>query len=135
MTDMKLAAPGSAKNYLIVTDIETTRDELLAAGVAVDEIYHVTPDGPRPRLDPERGTYRSRATFADPDGNVRLLQEVTTRLPGRVDPGQFAFASAQELSAALHRAAAAHGKVDTDWLTWAAEYLTAEQAGTQFPEL
>ncbi|WP_433381864.1 VOC family protein [Actinoplanes sp. CA-142083] len=127
------AVAGSAKNYLVVADIEATRNELVAAGVVVEEIYHVTAEGPRSGLDPDRASYRSRATFADPDGNEWLLQEVTTRLPGRVDPGQFSFASAEDLSAALRRAAAAHGKIDTEWLTWAAEYLTAEQAGTQLP--
>ncbi|MFI5896243.1 VOC family protein [Actinoplanes sp. NPDC051513] len=127
------AVPGSAKNYLIVADIETTRNELVAAGVAVDEIYHVTAEGPRPGLDPHRGSYLSRATFADPDGNEWLLQEVTTRLPGRIDPGQFSFTSVEDLSTALRRAAAAHGKADTEWLTWAAEYLIAEQAGAPLP--
>ncbi len=127
------AAPGSAKNYLIVSDLEATRAELVAAGVEVSEIFHLTAEGPKPGLDPNRGSYLSRATFHDPDGNEWLLQEVTTRLPGRVDPSQFAFTSVNDLAAALHRAAAAHGKVDGDWLNWAAEYLIAEQAGTKLP--
>jgi catechol 2,3-dioxygenase-like lactoylglutathione lyase family enzyme len=127
------AAPGSGKAYLIVSDIEATRNELIANGVEVGGIFHLTADGPEPGLDPNRGSYRSRATFHDPDGNEWLIQEVTTRLPGRVDPGQFSFTSASDLSAALHRAAAAHGKADDGWLDWAAEYLTAEQSGAPLP--
>lgn len=127
------AAPGSGKGYLIVSDIETTHAELTAKGVEIGEIFHPTADGPKPGVDPNRGSYLSRATFHDPDGNVWLIQEVTTRLPGRVDPGQFSFTSASDLSAALHRAAAAHGKAEADWLDWAADYLIAEQNGTALP--
>ena len=130
---LSTAAPGSAKNYLVVTDIEVTRADLLAAGVEVGDFFHLTPQGPVGGLDPNRGSYLSRATFKDPDGNEWILQEVTNRLPGRVDPNHFGFTSVNDLAAALHRAAAAHGKVDTEWLTWAAEYLIAEQAGTPLP--
>jgi catechol 2,3-dioxygenase-like lactoylglutathione lyase family enzyme len=127
------AAPGSGKGYLIVSDIEATRAELVGNGVEVGEVFHATADGPKPGVDPNRGSYLSRATFHDPDGNEWLIQEVTTRLPGRVDPSQFSFTSASDLSAALRRAAAAHGKVEDDWLDWAAEYLIAEQTGTGLP--
>jgi len=127
------AAPGSGKGYLIVSDLEATRAELVANGIEVGEIYHATADGPKPGLDPNRGSYLSRATLHDPDGNEWLIQEVTTRLPGRVDPSQFSFTSVSDLSAALHRAAAAHGKAEDGWLDWAAEYLIAEQSGSPLP--
>jgi catechol 2,3-dioxygenase-like lactoylglutathione lyase family enzyme len=133
------AAPGSAKEYLIVNDIEATRDELVAAGVEVDEIFHLTPEGPKNGPDPDHASYRSRATFHDPDGNVWLLQEVTTRLPGRIDPGPTAYASATDLAAALHRAEAAHGEherrtgPDADWQSWYAAYMVAEQTGDELP--
>jgi len=82
------AAPGSAqKTYLIVSDIEAARNALVAAGIEVSEIFHLTPNGPAAGVDPEHGTYRSRAVFSDPDGNSWLLQELTTRLPGRIDSG------------------------------------------------
>jgi catechol 2,3-dioxygenase-like lactoylglutathione lyase family enzyme len=134
------AAPGSAKEYLIVNDIVATREELVAAGVEVDEIFHVTPEGPKNGPDPDHASYRSRATFHDPDGNIWLLQEVTTRLPGRIDPGPTAYASATDLAAAMRRASVAHGEhekrtgaEDPDWPTWYAEYMVAEQSGTQLP--
>jgi catechol 2,3-dioxygenase-like lactoylglutathione lyase family enzyme len=134
------AAPGSAKEYLIVNDIDATREELVAAGVEVDEIFHLTPEGPKNGPDPDHASYRSRATFHDPDGNIWLLQEVTTRLPGRIDPGPTAYASATDLAAAMRRASVAHGEhekrtgaEDPDWPTWYAEYMVAEQSGTQLP--
>jgi catechol 2,3-dioxygenase-like lactoylglutathione lyase family enzyme len=80
------APPGSGKGYVVVSDIVATRNTLIAAGIEVGEIFHIGPDGPVPGLDPERRTYRSRAVFKDPDGNTWLLQEITSRLPGRVDP-------------------------------------------------
>ena len=76
------AAPGSAKGYLIVSDIVAARAQLVAAGIEVGEFFHIGPDGRVSGLDPERRTYRSRASFSDPDGNVWLLQEITNRLPG-----------------------------------------------------
>jgi len=127
------AAPGSGKGYLIVSDVEATRNELVANGVEVGEIFHVTADGPKPGPDPNRGSYLSRAILHDPDGNEWLIQEVTTRLPGRVDPSQFSFTSVSDLAAALHRAAAAHGKAEEGWLDWAAAYLIAEQNGSPLP--
>jgi hypothetical protein len=118
------AAPGSAKGlYLIVSDIEAARDELLARGVEVGEAFHdagkahAGADEPylfgRLRVngaDPEHRSYRSFASFSDPDGNGWLLQEITVRLPGRVDTEGAAFTSATELAMALRRAAAAHGE-------------------------
>src|SRR5258705_4859996 len=118
------AAPGSAQGlYLIVSDIKAARDELLARGVEVGEIFHgggdvhTGPDEPylsgRLRVsgpDPEHGSYRSFASFKDPDANGWLFQEVTARLPGRVDASDTTFTSSTELAAALRHAAAAHGQ-------------------------
>ncbi|ANW05799.1 VOC family protein [Bradyrhizobium icense] len=147
------AAPGSAQGlYLIVSDIEAARNELLSRGVAISEAFHaagnvhVGSDEPylfgRVRLsgpDPERGSYRSYASFSDPDGNGWLLQEVTARLPGRVDANATAFNSSADLASALRRAAAAHGEYekrnggqhDENWPDWYAEYIVREQAGRQ----
>jgi catechol 2,3-dioxygenase-like lactoylglutathione lyase family enzyme len=136
------ATPGSAKEYLVVNDLVATREALVAAGVEVSGIFHVTPDGPADGLDPERRSYRSRASFTDPDGNFWLLQEVTTRLPGRVDPALVnSFGSVSDLEAALRRAATAHGEhekrtgqADANWPAWYAAYMIAEQAGTELPQ-
>jgi len=135
------AAPGSAqRNYLIVSDIEAARDALIEAGVEVGEIFHITPNGPAAGIDPERSTYRSRALFSDPDGNSWMLQEITTRLPGRIDSGVTSFTSVTELISALRRAEAAHGEHekrtgvrDEHWADWYAAYMAAEQAGTELP--
>jgi catechol 2,3-dioxygenase-like lactoylglutathione lyase family enzyme len=134
------AAPGSGKGYVIVSDIAAARNDLVAAGFEVGEIFHTGPTGRESGPDPEHGTYRSRAEFSDPDGNVWLLQEVTTRLPGRVDPGAISFGSASDLANAFRRAAAAHGEhekrigeADKNWPDWYAKYMVAEQAGTELP--
>jgi len=135
------AAPGSAKGFLIVSDIEVTRDQLLAAGVEVGEFFHDGPEGRGSGLDPERRSYRSRALFSDPDGNGWQLQEVTTRLPGRVEPGATSFGSASDLASALRRAEAAHGEHekrigqrDANWPDWYAAYMVAEQSGKELPQ-
>ena len=135
------AAPGSGKGYIIVSDIVAARNALLAAGVQVGEFFHLGQNGPAPGLDPERLTYRSRAEFKDPDGNSWVLQEITSRLPGRVDPGPTSFASANDLESALKRAALAHGQHearigqrDENWPAWYAEYMVREQNGTGLPE-
>jgi len=148
------AAPGSAQGlYLVVSDIEATRGELLGRGVKVSEVFHdagamhVGTDQPylfgRLRVsapDPEHRSYRSFASFNDPDGNGWLLQEITTRLPGRV-AGNTTYASTGDLSQALRRAAAAHGKheerigkADPNWPDWYAEYMVREQAGEELPQ-
>jgi catechol 2,3-dioxygenase-like lactoylglutathione lyase family enzyme len=148
------AAPGSAKGlYLIVSDIEAARKELLGRGIAISEVFHhegevrTGPDEPylfgSVRVsgpDPERRTYHSYASFNDPDGNGWLLQEVTARLPGRVDGNQMTFASVADLASAFRRAEAAHGEHekrtgvrDANWADWYAEYMVAEQAGRQLP--
>jgi catechol 2,3-dioxygenase-like lactoylglutathione lyase family enzyme len=135
------AALGSAKEYLIVSDIVAARDQLVAAGVEVSEFFHIGPSGRVIGLDPERRSYYSRATFSDPDGNVWLLQEVTTRLPGRVDTGVTSYSSASDLETALRRAAAAHGQhekrigaADPNWPDWYAKYMVAEQSGEKLPQ-
>jgi catechol 2,3-dioxygenase-like lactoylglutathione lyase family enzyme len=135
------AAPGSAKGYLIVSDIVAARDRLVAAGIEVSEFFHIGPEGRVSGLDPERRTYGSRASFGDPDGNVWLLQEITNRLPGRVDSGVTSFSSASDLASALRRAAAAHGqhekrigKADPNWPDWYAEFMVREQTGEELPQ-
>ena len=136
------ATPGSAqRNYLIVSDIEAARDALIEADVEVGEIFHITPNGPVAGIDPDRGTYRSRALFSDPDGNSWMLQEITTRLPGRIDSGVTSFTSVTDLISAFRRAEAAHGEHekrtgvrDENWADWYAAYMAAEQAGTEPPQ-
>jgi catechol 2,3-dioxygenase-like lactoylglutathione lyase family enzyme len=137
------AAPGSATLELIVSDIEAARGELVGRGVDASEVFHGSPFNPAGRLsgpDPKRTSYLSYASFADPDGNMWLLQEVTTRLPGRVDPAETAFASTNDLAGALRRAEAAHGEHeqrtgerDENWPEWYAAYMVAEQAGDDLP--
>ena len=135
------AAPGSAKEYLIVSDIEAAHAALVAAGVEVSEVFHVGPDGPVSGVDPERRSYFSRASFNDPDGNNWLLQEVTTRLPGRVDADVTSFGSASDLAGAMRRASVAHGehekrtgKEDANWPDWYAQYMVSEQSGAEPPQ-
>ena len=136
------AAPGSAQGmFLIVADIAAVREQLAAAGVDVGDVFHLGPDGPVSGPDPEHRSYRSLATFSDPDGNSWRLQEVTTRLPGRVDTGVTSFGSATDLASAMRRAAAAHGEhekrigaADANWPDWYAAYMVAEQAGAPPPE-
>jgi catechol 2,3-dioxygenase-like lactoylglutathione lyase family enzyme len=150
-TNITPAAPGSAHGlYLIVSDIEAARDELIARGAHASAVFQAgtpgaqfQPDGTSGRVAgpaPDHASYRSYATFNDPDGNAWILQEVTVRLPGRVDRAETAFASANDLASALRRAAAAHGrhekrigKADPNWPDWYAEYMLAEQAGTELP--
>jgi len=135
------AAPGSAQGlWLIVSDLQATLDRFAAADIEVDEVYHIGANGKASGLDPERHSYRSLASFRDPDGNRWLLQEVTTRLPGRIDPAATSFGSAVDLEDALRRAAAAHGEHeqrtgdhDANWPAWYAKYIVAEQAGTELP--
>ncbi|OUS91820.1 VOC family protein [Rhodococcus sp. NCIMB 12038] len=137
--DLTTAAPGSAKGYLIVSDIEVARDQLVAAGISVS-VFHRGPDGPADGPDPDRRSYSSLASFSDPDGNTWLLQEVTTRLAGRIDTAITSFGSARDLATALRRAAAAHGRYeertgeeDPNWPDWYAEYMAAEQSGAELP--
>ena len=136
------ATPGSSQGlWLIVSDIQAALDKLAAAGAAVDEVFHIGANGKAGGLDPERGTYRSFASFHDPDGNRWLLQEITTRLPGRIDSAATTFADAADLASAMRRAEAAHGEHekrtgqrDANWSDWYAEYMVAEQSGAKLPE-
>ena len=150
------AAPGSAQGlYLIVSDIEAARKELLDRGVEVSEVFHggdnvyAGPDEPylfgRIRIsgpDPEHRSYRSFASFLDPDGNGWLLQELTTRLPGRIDSATTTFASVSDLASAMRRASKAHGEHeartggqrDENWPDWYAAYMVAEQSGQELPQ-
>jgi catechol 2,3-dioxygenase-like lactoylglutathione lyase family enzyme len=139
------AAPGSAPGlFLVVSDIESARAELVARGVDVSEVFHRAAIGGPPvkGRHPQRQSYSSYATFKDPDGNGWLLQEVTQRLPGRVDATETKFTSPSELAAAMLRAGAAHGEhekrtggqYDVNWPDWYAEYMFAEQAGKPLPE-
>ncbi len=135
------AAPGSAKAFLIVSDIEAARDQLVAAGVEVGEFFHDGPEGRGRGLHPTRLSRRSRALFSDPDGNVWHLQEITTPDPLRVVPGATSFGSASDLASALRRAEAAHGahekrigQRDANWPDWYAAYMVAEQSGKELPQ-
>ena len=150
-TNITSAPPGSAQGlYLVISDIETAREALAARGVAISELFHAEtpgaqfqPKGMGGRVSgpaPDHATYRSFATFSDPDGNGWLLQEITTRLPGRIDAVQTAFASTTDLASALRRAEAAHGEHekrtgqrDANWPDWYAAYMVAEQAGEELP--
>ena len=149
------AAPGSAKGlYLVVSDINAARNDLLSRGVQISEVFRggdgvfSGPDEPylfgRVRVsgaDPNHASYRSFASFSDPDGNGWLLQEVTARLPGRIDSTTTSFASATDLASAFRRAEAAHGEHekrtgqrDANWPEWYAAYMVAEQSGKELPQ-
>jgi catechol 2,3-dioxygenase-like lactoylglutathione lyase family enzyme len=150
------AAPGSAQGlYLIVSDIEAARAELISRGVEISEVFHEPGGGyagaDEPYLfgrlrvsgaDPEHRSYRSFASFSDPDGNGWLFQEITTRVPGRIDPAATTFASANDLASAFRRAGAAHGEHekrtggqrDENWPDWYAKYMVAEQTGEEPPQ-
>ena len=136
------ATPGSAQGlWLIVSDLQAALDKLASAGVAVDEVFHIGAKGKESGPDPQRGTYRSFASFRDPDGNRWLFQEITARLPGRIDSAATTFADASDLAAAMRRAEAAHGEHekrtgqrDANWSDWYAEYMVAEQTGEKLPE-
>jgi predicted enzyme related to lactoylglutathione lyase len=144
-TNATPSAPGSVQSlYLIVSDIQAARDDLVRHGAKVSEVFHFAA-GPAPfggrvtGIAPDHLSYGSYARFSDPDGNGWLLQEVTTRFPGRV-AGDTTYASAYDLSQALRRAEAAHtqhekrtGQRDENWADWYAEYMVAEQAGKELP--
>jgi catechol 2,3-dioxygenase-like lactoylglutathione lyase family enzyme len=150
-TGITTAAPGSAEGGLIVSDIVAAHDQFTGRGIDASEIWHGPPFPPearQPGPDPQRASYGSFFSFTDPDGNTWLVQEVTTRLPGRIDPAATAFASIADLAGALRRAEAAHAEhqkragrphlfhhsgQDEDWSAWYASYMGAEQAGTDLP--
>jgi catechol 2,3-dioxygenase-like lactoylglutathione lyase family enzyme len=145
------AAPGAATAGLIVSDIVAAHDDLLARGIEASDIWHGPPfpvEARQPGPDPERTSYGSFCAFTDPDGNAYLVQEVTTRHPGRVDPASTAFSSSADLASALQRAESAHrehekragrshlfhrSEQDENWSAWYADYVVAEQTGTDLP--
>jgi hypothetical protein len=138
------ATAGSVRGlYLVVSDIEAARAELVARNVEVSEVFHRAGPGTAPVSGPHpaRSSYFSYAMFNDPDGNEWLLQEVTTRFPGRVASNATSFASASDLASAMRRASAAHGEHeartggqrDENWPDWYAQYMAAEQAGNELP--
>jgi catechol 2,3-dioxygenase-like lactoylglutathione lyase family enzyme len=152
-TNLTSAAPGSAQALLlVVSDVQAAHDDVVGRSVEVSEVFHCATgtacrfrdaggDFERVRgAAPDRSSYGSFASFSDPDGNSWLLQEVTTRLPGRIDSAATSFGSAGDLAAAMRRASAAHGehekrigKADADWPDWYAAYMVAEQAGAELP--
>ena len=149
-TGLTSAAPGAAEGGLIVSDIEAARDELVGHGIEVSDIWHGPPfpvEARQPGPDPERASYGSFFSFNDPDGNTWLVQEVTTRRPGRMNDAETSYASTADLEAAFRRAEAAHREHEKgsgtrllhpssqhdDWPAWYASYMVAEQAGTDLP--
>jgi predicted enzyme related to lactoylglutathione lyase len=143
--------PGTAEGiYLVVSDIEAARDQLVRLGADVSDVFH--PETPGAQFGQvsegqaggpanDRASYGSFATFRDPDGNTFLLQEVTARIPGRVETSATEYASLNDLIGALKRAAAAHGEhearigaEDPDWPEWYAAYMVAENHGTELPQ-
>jgi catechol 2,3-dioxygenase-like lactoylglutathione lyase family enzyme len=152
-TSLTSAPPGSAHALLlIVSDIETAHNELVRRGVEVSDVYHCAvgtacrfqdADGLFERVSgvaPDHTSYSSFVSFIDPDGNAWVLQEVTARLPGRLDAATTSFTSVGDLEGALERAWLAHGehekrigKADPNWPSWYASYMVAEQAGTELP--
>ena len=141
-TNRTSAEPGSAQNtFLIVTDIQAAYDYLVGRGVQVSGVFHLGPGGPVSGAAPEHASYGTLATFSDPDGNSWLLQEITTRLPGRIDSAATTFGSASDLANAMRRAAVAHGshearigESDENWPDWYATYMVAEQSGKELPQ-
>jgi catechol 2,3-dioxygenase-like lactoylglutathione lyase family enzyme len=145
-THIASAAPGSARNFLVVSDIQAARDDLAGHRVEVSEVFHFAG---LDRVDPaarvsgpatDRRSYGSFLSFSDPDGNTWLVQEVTMRLPGRIDPAATTFGSASDLAGAMRRAEAAHGEHekrtgqrDANWPDWYAAYMVAEQTGAALP--
>jgi len=138
--EMTSAPPGSARGlYLIVSDVAVARRDLVARGVEVSEVFHPRTPGAQFQIDgsgrirgpaPEHATYNSFATFRDPDGNGWLLQEVTTRLPGR----GFSNLDVATLIQVLQEAEKHHGEYEPNapkhhWSGWYATYIVARQDG------
>ena len=143
-------APGSTQGGLTVSDIEAARDEVIGRGIDASDIWHGPPfpvEARQPGPDPERSSYGSFFSITDPDGNTWLVQEVTKRLPGRIDAAGTSFGSTADLASALRRAEAAHREhekagrshlfhrpgQDDDWPAWYADYIAAEQSGAEMP--
>ncbi len=138
---------------MTVTDVQAARDALAMRDAGISQVFHCAAgtacrfkagDGVFERASgpaPDHLSYSSFATFSDPDGNGWILQEVTARLPGRVDPGHTSFRSAADLADAMTRASMAHGEherrighTDPDWPDWYAKYMVAEQTGAELPQ-
>jgi catechol 2,3-dioxygenase-like lactoylglutathione lyase family enzyme len=148
-TGLTEQAPGTAQGlHLVVEDVQAAHDDLKRLGAEPSEVFHDAGgvfhhggSGARvPGPDPQRRSYCSFVAFGDPDGNGWILQEITARLPGRMDPSVTAYASAPDLAGAMRRAAEAHGRhearigaEDPDWPAWYARYMVSEQAGTEPP--
>jgi catechol 2,3-dioxygenase-like lactoylglutathione lyase family enzyme len=116
---------------LIVDDIEAAREDLVSRGVAVGEIFHTVPgEGAVPGIDPQRGSYASRAIFSDPDGNEWQLQEVTQRIPGRVDAKDSAEQAKLLLETAIHHDAYEKVAPPHDWWDWYGAYMAAREQGS-----
>jgi predicted enzyme related to lactoylglutathione lyase len=142
--------PGTAPSLILaVHDVDTARADLIARGAEVSEVFHFaagpfnsTVENPRASgRDPQGRSYSSFASFEDPDGNSWLLQEITTRLPGRIDSGVTSYGSVSDLESALRRAEAAHGEHekltgerDANWPDWYSRYMAAEQSGQELPK-
>jgi catechol 2,3-dioxygenase-like lactoylglutathione lyase family enzyme len=143
------AKPGSMDLVLAVDNVDDAREDLIARGIKVSEVFHYA-GGPfnnavqNPRVaarDPQDRSYLSFVSFGDPDGNRWLVQEITTRLPGRTDSAATTFRSISDVASALRRAESAHGEHekrtgerDANWPDWYAKYMVAEQAGTELPQ-
>jgi catechol 2,3-dioxygenase-like lactoylglutathione lyase family enzyme len=145
------ATPGAGQAVLVVSDIEAAHDDLVRRGIDASDIWHGPPfpvEARQPGVDPQRTSYGSFTYFTDPDNNTWIVQEVTTRLPGRMNAAETGYVTAADLEGALRRAETAHrehekrtGKAhlfhrsdqDTNWLAWYAAYMVAEQAGTDLP--
>ena len=145
------ATPGSTQGTLVVSDIEEAHKEVLGRGIDASDIWHGPPfpvEARQPGPDPERTSYGSFFSFSDPEGNTWIVQEVTTRRPGRIDATGTSFGSTADLASALKRAEAAHREheksagrshlfhrsgQDEDWPAWYAAYIAAEQSGTELP--
>jgi catechol 2,3-dioxygenase-like lactoylglutathione lyase family enzyme len=145
------ATPGSTQGGLTVTDIEAAHNDITGRGIDASDIWHGPPfpaEARQPGPDPDRTSYGSFFSITDPDGNTWLVQEVTTRLPGRIDTAGTSFGSTADLASALRRAETAHREheksagrshlfhrtgQDEDWPAWYAAYLAAEQSGADLP--
>jgi catechol 2,3-dioxygenase-like lactoylglutathione lyase family enzyme len=139
--DLTSAAPGSGKGYLIVDDIDAAKDKLTAVNIPISDEFHVGPNGKESGVDPEHNSYRSFISFNDPDGNNWVFQEVTTRIPGRVQADETTFSSTSDLADAMRRASLAHGEhekrigqADANWPDWYASYMVAEESGAPLPK-
>ena len=151
-TKITSAMPGSAQGtYLIVSDIESAHTELAARGIEISDVFHpgvpgaqflpASAGGHASGPAPDHASYGSFATFSDPDGNGWLIQEITKRLPGRIEAQTTTYTSPNDLADALRRAEAAHsqhekqiGQSDKNWPDWYANYMIAEQHGAELPK-